>query len=269
MTLAVVAFLGAAAFAWWLGTGALLLAGRWRGRSARWSVVVAATLVLAGAAAVLATPRETTVVWVGVEFLCALAIWGWVEATFYAGVLTGPGQEPLDPAAGEWARFTHALRANLYHELAIVLAIGVTWLASARSGASPGFAPWAVAALAVMHESARLNVLLGVRNLNIDLLPEHLAHFRAYFRLRNWNAFYPWALVGHGAAAVSLGLAAAGAADSTGRAGLTLMAGLVTLGLLEHAALMLPFRPESLWGWAISTRARGGSRRATGSALAE
>ncbi len=251
MTLVGAGFLAAAVVVWWLGTGALLLVARWRGARARWGVALLVTLLMGGALLALSRLSGSTPSSVGLEFLYALVVWAWVEATFYTGVLTGPRLAPLRVDASEWTRFVHAFTANLYHEIAIVAAIGLTWWATTGIPDGAAFAPWAVAVLAAMHESARLNVLLGVRNLNVELLPEHLARFRAYFRLRRWNAFYPFAVVAHAVAAVMLIVAAMGSDNGAAATGLGLMSGLVTLGLLEHAALMLPFRPESIWGWAI------------------
>jgi putative photosynthetic complex assembly protein 2 len=238
---------------WWAGTGVIMLTGRLESRGVRWAVAVLATVMAGGALAVLAGLPAVARPWsVGVELLCALTIWGWVETTLYAGALTGPEGPTLPAGATEWERFAHAFRANLHHELATVVAVLATWGASRLSGGT-AFAPGAVLALALMHESARLNVLLGVRNLNADLLPGHLAHFRVYFRERSWNWFFPVALAVHAVGAVWLGALAlsAGAAEPAVATGYGLVAGLVALGFLEHLALMLPFRPEVLWGWAM------------------
>lgn len=252
MTTALV-FFCATVVTWWLGTGVIMLTGRLEARGVRWAVAFLATAMAAGALAVLAGLPATPRPWsVGVELLCALTIWGWVETTLYTGVLVGPPGPRMPEGAGEWERFTYAFRDNLHHELATVVAVLATWAASRAAGGS-AFAPGAVLALALMHESARLNVLLGVRNLNADLLPGHLAHFRVYFRERAMNWFFPVAVGGHavGVAWLAVLAVSAGGADPASATGYGLVGGLVLMGLLEHVALMTPFRPEVLWGWAM------------------
>ncbi len=254
MTPLALGFFCACVVVWWAGTGVVMLTGRLERRSVRLWVAALCTLMAAGALWVIAgLPVQPTTWSVGVELLCALTVWGWVETTLYTGVLTGPPGPGLPEEASEWTRFVHAFQANLHHELAIAVAVLATWAASRAAGGS-AFAPGAVLALALMHESARLNVLLGVRNLNADLLPGHLAHFRVYFRERTMNWFFPVALGAHAVGAVWLGVLSATAASAGLPAmatGWALLAGLVALGFLEHLALMLPFRPEMLWGWAM------------------
>ena len=56
------------------------------------------------------------------------------------------------------------------------------------------FGTWTFIVLWWMHQSARLNVFLGVSNLNADFLPEHLAHIRSFFRNAPMNLLFPFSV---------------------------------------------------------------------------
>ena len=53
---------------------------------------------------------------------------------------------------------------------------------------------WTFIVLWWMHQSARLNVFLGVSNLNAEFLPEHLAHIRSFFRSAPMNLLFPFSV---------------------------------------------------------------------------
>ncbi|WP_163591818.1 DUF3623 family protein, partial [Klebsiella pneumoniae] len=55
----------------------------------------------------------------------------------------------------------------------------------------------------LMRLSAKLNVFLGVRNLNEQFLPEHLRYMHSYFRQRSSNALFPVSVIGVTALAAS------------------------------------------------------------------
>ena len=63
-------------------------------------------------------------------------------------------------------------RTSLYHELAIIgsaiAIVALTWHQPNQIGM------WTFMVLWWMHQSAKLNVFFGVRNLNEEFLPEHL-----------------------------------------------------------------------------------------------
>ena len=101
-------------------------------------------------------------------------MWAWQEVGFLLGYVTGPRQAPARPGSSEPQRFVQAIQTILYHEFALVvlgvLVLAITWDAPNQVGL------WTFTILWVMRQSAKLNLFLGVRNLNDEFLPEHLRH---------------------------------------------------------------------------------------------
>lgn len=241
---------------WWGSTGAVMyLDGLPRGTFG-WSVG-AATLLLAaalfgiGIAGVYPTAHGAYL-----GFLCALVVWAWIELTFYTGAITGPRRAPCPPGCGAGRRFLYALNASLYHEAAIALVLGgvtlVTWDAFNR------FALWALLVLAWMHESARLNCLLGVRNLNEEFIPDHLAWLRSYMRRAPMNPLFPFSVTVSTVAVVLLIQRAFASHTTFGATGFTLLSALMILAILEHWLLILPIPVAPLWRWALRSRGATG-----------
>jgi putative photosynthetic complex assembly protein 2 len=93
----------------------------------------------------------------------------------------------------------------------------------------------------VMQRSAKLNVLLGVRNLQVELLPQHLHYLASYWRRRPTNLFFFPSVVA-GMALAGWCLVRAGQLAPNGAAvGLTLLGCLTALAVLEHWMLVLPW----------------------------
>ena len=76
------------------------------------------------------------------------------------------------------AGFVYAVQTCLWHELAIVVAaVAIVWL---TWGGANQVGAWTFLMLLGMKLSAKLNVFLGVRNLNEEFLPEHLSFLKSY-----------------------------------------------------------------------------------------
>ncbi len=241
-------------FLWWASTGVVLyLDGLPRGTFA-WSVG-AATLLLAGALyGIGSSAQDPTPRGAYLAFGCALLVWAWIELTFYTGLVTGPRRHACPPGCSGARHFGHAVMASLYHEIAIVLVAGgvalLTW------GAANQFALWTLLVLAWMHESARLNVLFGVANLNAEFLPDHLAYLRSFMRERAMNLFFPVSVTASTLAAMLLVQRAAASGTMFAATGLTLLAAMMVLAILEHWFLVLPIPAAALWRWALRSRLR-------------
>jgi putative photosynthetic complex assembly protein 2 len=188
----------------------------------------ASVLGLAGLAGAAWSAGQATVTGSFVGFASALLVWGWNEMAFLLGYVTGPRRGPATPGAVRGQRFREAFAAILWHEL-LSLAVTVAVVLLAAGGENP-VAAWTIALLFVMRISAKLNVFLGVRNLNEEFLPPKLAHLATYFRRRAMNALFPAS-------------ALAGAAT------------LAALGFLEHALMVLPLPSAALWSWYLRPRA--------------
>ena len=122
-------------------------------------------------------------------FLSAMALWGWVELAFLAGIITGPNGHALPPATPEWERFIRAWGTIAYHELLLVFVL-VAMIVAAR-GAENLFGLLTFGILFVARISAKLNLYLGVSKINTEFLPGHLTHLESHFRSARMNWLFP------------------------------------------------------------------------------
>lgn len=240
-----------ALFVWWFSTGALIYLNFRPQHTFKWSLLGATAILLAAVYALFASAADTSLAGTYTAFTATLLIWAWLEITFYMGLVTGPRKIPCAPGCKGVRHFGHALMASLWHELAIVACGGVVWLASYR--APNDIALWTFATLWWMHESARLNVFLGVPNLSEHILPPHLAYLKSFFRQRPMNLLFPVSITLSTAAFVMIANTVASApAESAATHGLLLVGALLGLAILEHWFLVLPFDASKLWNWSIA-----------------
>ena len=239
-------------FLWWASTGIVMLLDGLPRRTFGWSV--GAATVLAGAA-LIGIARAADQPNAGAAYASfgwALLVWAWIELTFYTGIITGPRRHACAPGCHGPRHFWHAILASLYHELAIAAVLGgvaaVTW------GHVNPFALWTLVVLAWMHESARINVLLGVRNLNEEFLPEQLGYLRSFMRRAPMNAFFPVSVTLSTIAAVALVQRAFASGSSFQATGYTLLSAMMALAILEHWFLVLPIPVAPLWRWSLRSR---------------
>lgn len=236
-----------AVFLWWFSTGVILYLDALSQRTFRWSMLGAAALLAAALYGIAATATDQTIAGAYLAFTCAIVIWGFNEISFLMGYVTGPRTDPCPPECTGWRSVVHAIGAILYHEAAIAASaaviIAATWDAPNQIGT------WTFLILWIMRLSAKLNVFLGVPNLTEEFLPDHLAYMKSFFRKRPMNALFPLAVT---AATLMLGLIAQNAltaATPFAAAGLSLIAALLALAILEHWFLVLPISIVPLWRW--------------------
>jgi putative photosynthetic complex assembly protein 2 len=245
-----------ALFVWWLGTGIVLYLDSLPERTFRWSLV-GATAALAGALfGVVSSAAGTEVTDAYVAFTCGVMVWGALEMTYFMGLVSGPRKKPCPPGCVGWRRFGLAIGTSLYHEFTVVATAFVIGLLTWDEPNQLAF--WTFVVLWIMRWSAKLNVFLGVPNLNGDWLPEHLRYLHSYMGQRHMNHLFP---VSVSAATVVVVLlyaeALAIAADPFAGAAMMLLATLLALAVLEHWFLVLPLPDEALWAWAF----KPGNRR--------
>jgi putative photosynthetic complex assembly protein 2 len=240
-------------FIWWFTTGVVLLLNGLAKTTFRWSVLISSALALGSLMGLAHTANQTTVAGAYCAFTCALLVWGWHELTFLTGWLTGPRTSAGTPGATGWLRFSQAVEAILWHELAII-ASGLTVMAITWNGANQ-IGNWTFLVLWLMRTSAKLNLFLGVRNLSEEFLPRHLAYMSSHFRRRPMNLLFPFVMV---LASAVLALLVARAVDTTttvvAATGLTLVATMLAMAIVEHWLLVLPVQSTALWRWALRNR---------------
>ena len=241
-----------AVFIWWFSTGVVLLLNGMPRTTFRWSVLISSLLAITALYGLSHTASTLNTVNAYCAFTCALLVWGWHELTFLTGWLTGPRKQACSAASG-WPRFTQAVAAILWHELAILasglLIAFITWNAANQIGL------WTFLVLWVMRTSAKLNLFFGVRNLSEEFLPAHLTYMGSYFKRRAMNAFLPFSIVLSTLALVFIGLRAMNIDTSPAETvGLILVGSMLAMAILEHFLLILPLPSTALWRWAMRNR---------------
>jgi putative photosynthetic complex assembly protein 2 len=239
---------------WWFSTGAIL----WLGRLPRWTfaaTMMGATLALSFALVGLhISASRTSVASAYCAFTCAVLVWGWQEIAFLLGYVTGARRSECPPESRGWKRAWHATEAILHHELALVVLALLVFAASWQQPNQTGW--WTYLVLWSMRLSAKLNLFLGVRNLSENFLPAHLAYLQSYFTRRACNWLMPVSLMAATAVAVPLWTAVAvQPADGFAATSLCLVAGLLTLAVIEHLFMVAPIPTTWLWKWGMRVKA--------------
>ena len=237
---------------WWTATGIILLLNRRAPRSFPSSLAAASLLLAAAMYGLWDSRSDDSATGAYVSFTSALLVWGWLEMSFLMGFVTGPRRIAMPEHAPGQRRFRFAVQAILYHELSLLAAGGLLCVLTLDGSNRIGI--WTFTLLWVMRLSAKLNLFLGVRNLGLDYLPDHMRYLGSYFRQRPMNPLFPLSLVGATGVTLALAVLASAADGSDGAAiGYTLLATLSGLAALEHAFLVLPLRSERLWQWSLAT----------------
>ncbi len=242
-----------AIFVWWFATGAIMLAVRWADRAgggAHGMVVFAGVPLLSlGVAAVVLSLSSVTVWGVYAGFLGALAIWGWIEMAFLAGIIAGPERRECPPGLAGWARFGRAWGTVAHHELA--LALGLMVLVMVTSGAVNQIALWSYLILFVARILAKLNLFFGVPRINLEFVPVQLTHIKSYFRRGPITVMFPVAITVLSFVVAGLAHRLVTADTDMQAAGFTLLSALAALALLEHWLMVVPLPDAKLWRWML------------------
>jgi len=245
-----------ALFFWWFATGAILVAVRRadrEGSKARlWAVLWNLPFLLLGGFGFLDTLGNNSVAGAYVGFLSALALWGWIELAFLTGVITGPVRQPLKAGVREWERFIRAWGTIAYHEM--LLAFTLLAMIAASYGADNKFGMWTFAVLFAARVSAKLNLYLGVRKINVEFIPEHLNHLPSHFRIARMNWLFPISITGLSFALACFLERIWAVETQADIVGFALLSALTALALLEHWFMVLPLPDEKLWRWMLAER---------------
>ena len=243
-----------ATFAWWFATGAILYLDRRPTSTFKWSMLGATVLMAVGYWGLWQSAQDASVPGAYLAFASALAVWAWHEISFYMGYVTGPRRHACAEGCAGSRHIGHAVAVSLWHELAIV--VSFVLIAALTWGTPNQVGLWTFVILWGMHESARLNVVLGVRNVSAHFLPPHLAYLKSFLTVKPMNLLFPVSITGSTVIGVLLVAAAAGATDGFERTGLTFLATMTILAILEHWFLILPINAEAMWNWSLASRDR-------------
>ena len=238
---------------WWLSTGVVLYLDNLPGRTFRWTLLGGTVVLAIAIFALVVSSAFMTQLAVYAAFSCGVVIWGVLEMAYFTGFVSGPRKTPCPPGCSKWKRFGLAILTSLYHELAILgtvlFMVLITWEEPNRIGT------WTFVILWLMRWSAKLNLFLGVANLNEDWLPEQLRYLRTYMATRSMNLLFPVSVTSATVIVVLIVLKAMSPGLSGPEVvGLVLLASLLSLAILEHWLLVLPLPDEALWAWALPSR---------------
>jgi putative photosynthetic complex assembly protein 2 len=205
---------------------------------ARWSLLFTIPVLLLAHHQLWAVRYSTDVTSIYVAFVAGMLIWTWHELAFYSGLITGPWREPCPLHAKGWDRFCYALGTHLYHEVAVAVEAALLWWlfhdAVNVIGALTFVLLWA------LQHSAKLNVLLGVRSLDVAALPKHLRYLGSFWTQRALNVFFIPAMTVMIIVTIGLWVQVGLHVPHDHAIALTLLATLLTLGVLEHGLLVVP-----------------------------
>ena len=233
---------------WWASTAALLylnhLPRHTYPRSA--GVLVALAIMAFGSLGSVSEQHEVRFAYLG--FIQGLLLWAALESTYLMGMLTGPHATPCPRDASRRERFRLAIGTSLYHELAVI-AVGMsTWMIC--YGATNRVAWWTFMTLWFMRWSTKLNIFLGVRNINLEWFPEHLRYLDSYVTHRPMNLLFPFSVGIAGSVGLHVISRIAETESPFMSTSLSLVLTILLLGLLEHIFLVLPIKDSVLWDWA-------------------
>lgn len=236
-------------FVWWFSTGTVLLLVGLSGRHGTLLKAGAGLLFVASLIGVAVSSRATTSAGAYCVFTCAILLWGAVEISLLAGWITGPRPKPCPAGCSGADRVWYALQAIAYHELALVLTAGLVFAVTAGAPNQLGW--WTFAALLILRQSAKINLFLGVRTLNDELLPAQVAFLRSYFARKPMNGLFPFSVTLATASAAFLAVTAIYSTSAFEALSYSLLAALVALGALEHWFMVLPVPVVDLWRWSV------------------
>jgi G3E family GTPase len=144
------------------------------------------------------------------------------------------------------------VQTSLWHELAIIgsgaVIVYLTW------GLPNQVGMWTFMVLWWMHQSAKLNVFFGVRNLNEEFLPEHLTFLKSFLKSKPMNLFFPISITISMVITTMLWEHAAHATSVFARSADTFLATMMALAILEHWFLVIPLPAGKLWQWGLASR---------------
>lgn len=227
---------------WWATTAVLIFFNFVEG-SGPWVAGVSLTLAVVGGLWLHRNGDREGVPETYLSFTAGLMVWGFVKSSLYSGLIVGPsaGRDGLPPVGSgpTFESFLQVLELLIYHEL-LALVLVVVAIRQARRVRNPvGFHVFIL--LYLCHESAKLNVFLGVQNTSADLIPASVDFLRPFMTEATWNPLFALSVT----LITILGWAVLRQSldehrPRHRRIGAILVGTMGFLGLLEHWFLMFP-----------------------------
>ncbi len=228
---------------WWLSTGIIIY---FNFQPQFYGVVFWGALITAlGSAWYLYRARNVdTVQSAYLSFTAASLVWAFVEVSFYTGYIVGPAVRPIFSVGPSWISFFKAVHRSAYHEglvLGIALVMGVVfWRAKNKFGLYTFLLFW------LMHQSAKLNIFLGVMNTGKEFVPESVSDMTTYMTIAHINWLFPISITICTILSYRLIQLAFSEKETWKKVGYMLTGMMAVLAWLEHWLLVLPLN-QSLW----------------------
>ena len=240
-------------FVWRFSTGAVIYLNNLPKYTYKWSFLGATLVLVASIYGLAVTSRSDTLLSAYLSFTFGLLAWAWTQFTFYTGMITGPRTTPCPSSCKGSRHFWHAVETSMYHEITAAL-LGVVICFSTMYGKNH-VGSWTYTIIWLMHSSAKINAVLGVRNLNDHFFPEQLRYLGSFLKKRPMNLFFPISItVSTIALAVLINKASMVENDSFELLAYTFYIVILAAGVLEHWFMMLPLPSEALWNWAVKAK---------------
>ncbi|MEO1564051.1 MAG: putative photosynthetic complex assembly protein PuhE [Pseudomonadota bacterium] len=242
-----------ACFVWWFSTGAILwvvkTADRGTQSAHRNATLAAIPVLVLGLTGLYLTADDGSPMGVYLAFLSTIAVWGWFELAFLCGVVTGPMPKPCPPNVDSFERFLRGWGAVAYQEIALLfIAIGLLVVTEGTAN-QIGMLTFMILFFARM--SAKLNIYMGVQNINTEFLPRPVRHLASHFRSARINWLFPISVSGLGFT-TGFWIERVTAAQDPGMIiGYSLLAALTALAMIEHWLMVVPLADAKLWQWML------------------
>jgi len=238
-----------ALFLWWFTTGVIFYLDSRAPHTFKWSMIFGTVMLGLALAMLSAQANATDEQGAYLAFTAGLLAWGWQELSLYTGFVTGPRKIRCAEGCSGIKHFGHAIAANLWHEIAIVVVAAVIWFLVKDGVNKIGFFTYLI--LWAMHLSARLNVFLGVRNVSVEFVPPHMDVLKSFLSQRPMNMLFPLSITLATTGTIFLIGKTMDAAPGFETVGLTLLSAIMGLALVEHWFLVLPIPFDRLWRWSL------------------
>jgi len=236
---------------WWLGTSIVLLIGRLPTNDGAFGRRLCAALYCFSLVGVIFTQHQDGIHPAFASFTLSVILWGTLEFSYLRGWMTGPVPAPCPPGLNLTKRFIAGIKTSLHHELAVLATVALLVGFSITAASKIGLATFVL--LWLMRWSAKLNLFLGVRNFNTEMLPAKMRYLSTYVRKAPMNWLFPLSVLA-GGLSLYYWISPLFGWQSTelARAESLLLATLMGLALLEHILLMVPLSDRWLWSWAMA-----------------
>ncbi len=228
---------------WWLSTGIIIY---FNFQPQFYGIVFWSALALALVSGVLLFRLKEvgTVQSAYLSFTAASLVWAFVEVSFYTGYIVGPAVRPIFSVGPSWISFFKAVHRSAYHEglvLGIALVMGIVfWRAKNKFGFYTFLLFW------LMHQSAKLNIFLGVMNTGKEFVPDSVSDMTTYMTIAHINWLFPISITLCTILSYRLIQLAVSEQETWKKVGYMLTGMMAVLAWLEHWLLVLPLN-QSLW----------------------